>query len=42
MPTTTPRKTILIIGASRGLCCAMAAEYLSHGWHVVGTVRGGR
>ena len=39
MPTTLP-KTILLIGASRGLGYAMAAEYLEHGWNVVGTVRG--
>ena len=32
--------TILIIGASRGLGHAMAAEYLRRGWKVVGTVRG--
>jgi NAD(P)-dependent dehydrogenase (short-subunit alcohol dehydrogenase family) len=40
MSTTLPGKTILLIGASRGLGCAMAAEYLKHGWTVVGTVRG--
>jgi len=33
--------TILIIGASRGLGHAMAAEFLKQGWNVVGTVRGG-
>ena len=33
-------KTILIIGASRGLGLAIAAEYLTHGWNVIGTVRG--
>jgi NAD(P)-dependent dehydrogenase (short-subunit alcohol dehydrogenase family) len=33
-------KTILLIGASRGLGYAMAAEYLKRGWNVVGTVRG--
>jgi len=32
--------TILLIGASRGLGYAMAAELLKKGWHVVGTVRG--
>jgi len=41
MPTTPPNKNILLIGASRGLGHAMAAEYLRHGWNVVGTVRGG-
>ncbi len=35
-----PNKTILIVGASRGLGHAIAAEYLRHGWNVVGTVRG--
>ncbi len=35
-----PDKTILLIGASRGLGYAMAAEYLKHGWNVVATVRG--
>jgi NAD(P)-dependent dehydrogenase (short-subunit alcohol dehydrogenase family) len=33
--------TILIIGASRGLGHAMAAEFLKKGWSVIGTVRGG-
>ncbi|MBV8662940.1 MAG: SDR family oxidoreductase [Hyphomicrobiales bacterium] len=33
--------TILLIGASRGLGHAMAAEFLQKGWNVVGTVRGG-
>jgi NAD(P)-dependent dehydrogenase (short-subunit alcohol dehydrogenase family) len=37
---TNPTKTVLIIGASRGLGYAMAEEYLKQGWHVVGTVRG--
>lgn len=32
--------TILIIGASRGLGHAMAAEFLNQGWTVIGTVRG--
>jgi NAD(P)-dependent dehydrogenase (short-subunit alcohol dehydrogenase family) len=36
---TTP--TILIIGASRGLGHAMAAEFLKKGWNVAGTVRAG-
>jgi NAD(P)-dependent dehydrogenase (short-subunit alcohol dehydrogenase family) len=40
MPSPLPQKTILLIGASRGLGHAMAAEYLKHGWNVVGTVRG--
>lgn len=33
--------TILLIGASRGLGLAMAAEFLKKGWNVVGTVQGG-
>ena len=36
-----PVPTILIIGASRGLGHAMAAEFLGHGWNVIGTVRAG-
>ena len=32
--------TILLVGASRGLGFAMAAEFLAKGWNVVGTVRG--
>ncbi|CAG8922114.1 unnamed protein product [Penicillium salamii] len=32
--------TILLIGASRGLGHAMAAEFLERGWNVTGTVRG--
>ena len=38
--STSSDKTVLIIGASRGLGHAMAAEYLKRGWRVVGTVRG--
>lgn len=33
------RPVILIIGASRGLGLAMAAEFLRKGWNVAGTVR---
>ncbi|ALK34443.1 SDR family oxidoreductase [Burkholderia plantarii] len=33
--------TILLIGASRGLGHAMAAEFVEQGWQVVGTVRAG-
>jgi NAD(P)-dependent dehydrogenase (short-subunit alcohol dehydrogenase family) len=32
--------TILLVGASRGLGLAMAAEFLKKGWNVVGTVQG--
>jgi NAD(P)-dependent dehydrogenase (short-subunit alcohol dehydrogenase family) len=43
MPHTVkePAPTILLIGASRGLGLAMAAEFLKKGWNVVGTVRRG-
>lgn len=46
LPMSTPvisdsARTILLIGASRGLGHAMAAEFLKKGWNVVGTVRGG-
>lgn len=37
---TETTDTILIVGASRGLGHAMAAEFLARGWHVIGTVRG--
>ncbi len=40
MADLSPTKTLLIIGASRGLGYAMAEEYLKQGWAVVGTVRG--
>ncbi len=40
MPNSSSTKTVLIIGASRGLGYAMAEEYLKRGWSVVGTVRG--
>ena len=35
-----PHKTVLIVGASRGLGLGLAQEYLGRGWQVVGTVRG--
>ena len=44
MPTASLNDTpgtILLIGASRGLGHAMAAEFLKKGWRVVGTVRAG-
>ncbi len=34
------RKTLLLIGASRGLGLALAKEFEQRGWNVVGTVRG--
>lgn len=34
------RKSLLLIGASRGLGYAMAEEFLARGWDIVGTVRG--
>ncbi|MGX1976371.1 SDR family NAD(P)-dependent oxidoreductase [Streptomyces kronopolitis] len=39
---TDTRKTALIVGASRTLGLALAAEYLRRGWDVIGTVRGSR
>lgn len=38
--TATTAKHALIIGASRGLGCALVAEYLARGWQVTATVRG--
>ncbi|EZP72749.1 Short chain dehydrogenase family protein [Sphingomonas paucimobilis] len=32
-------QTVLLVGASRGLGYAMAAEFVTKGWHVTGTVR---
>jgi len=32
--------TVLLVGASRGLGHAMAAEFLKRGWNIIGTVRG--
>jgi NAD(P)-dependent dehydrogenase (short-subunit alcohol dehydrogenase family) len=39
MPDTSAQKTILLIGASRGLGFAMAEEYLRRDWRVIATVR---
>ena len=33
-------KTLLVIGASRGLGLAIVEQYLERGWHVIGTARG--
>jgi NAD(P)-dependent dehydrogenase (short-subunit alcohol dehydrogenase family) len=38
-PSSDNVPTILLIGASRGLGLAMAAEFLTRGWNVVGTVQ---
>jgi NAD(P)-dependent dehydrogenase (short-subunit alcohol dehydrogenase family) len=38
--TAVTGKSALIIGASRGLGHALAAEYLARGWQVTATVRG--
>jgi NAD(P)-dependent dehydrogenase (short-subunit alcohol dehydrogenase family) len=40
MPGVASNKSLLIIGASRGLGYAMVEEFLKRGWSVVGTVRG--
>jgi NAD(P)-dependent dehydrogenase (short-subunit alcohol dehydrogenase family) len=37
--SATPDRSILIVGASRGLGCSMAAEFAARGWRVLGTVR---
>lgn len=37
---TPMRKTLLLVGASRGLGYAMAEEFLKRDWNVMGTVRG--
>ncbi|MGH3165871.1 MAG: SDR family NAD(P)-dependent oxidoreductase [Trebonia sp.] len=42
MHDLTSGNTVLIIGASRGLGLAMAAEYVARGWAVTATVRGAR
>ena len=39
MQKTAPQKTVLLIGASRGLGFAMAEEYLQRGWRVIATAR---
>lgn len=39
MQTVSPQKTILLIGASRGLGLAMTEEYLKRGWRVIATGR---
>ena len=41
MPPPSSDKTLLLIGASRGLGFALAAEYLERGWRVVATERDG-
>jgi len=40
--TDSNRRAALIVGASRALGLALAAEYLRRGWDVIGTVRGSR
>jgi NAD(P)-dependent dehydrogenase (short-subunit alcohol dehydrogenase family) len=39
MPSLSSDKTLLLIGASRGLGFALAEEYLKRGWYVVATER---
>jgi NAD(P)-dependent dehydrogenase (short-subunit alcohol dehydrogenase family) len=41
MTSTSPNSSVLLIGASRGLGYAIAAEYIERGSHVVATVRDG-
>ena len=39
MQPASPQKTVLLIGASRGLGFAMVGEYLKRSWRVIATVR---
>jgi NAD(P)-dependent dehydrogenase (short-subunit alcohol dehydrogenase family) len=41
MQDLSPRKTVLLIGASRGLGFAMVEEYLKRGWRVIASGREG-
>jgi NAD(P)-dependent dehydrogenase (short-subunit alcohol dehydrogenase family) len=41
VPSSNTAGAVLIVGASRGLGLAMAAEFLGRGWSVLGTVREG-
>jgi NAD(P)-dependent dehydrogenase (short-subunit alcohol dehydrogenase family) len=41
MQDTSTQKTVLLIGASRGLGFAMVEEYLKRGWRVIATGREG-
>jgi len=41
MSSEAESKRILIVGASRGLGCAIAGEFMSLGWRVTGTTRAG-
>ena len=36
---TTPAKSLLVLGASRGLGLGLVQEYLQRGWNAVGTIR---
>jgi NAD(P)-dependent dehydrogenase (short-subunit alcohol dehydrogenase family) len=38
--TVANKRTILIVGASRGLGLALVEQFCSRDWHVIGTVRG--
>ena len=39
MTTTTQTKTVLVVGASRGLGLALTQEHLARGWRVIATAR---
>jgi NAD(P)-dependent dehydrogenase (short-subunit alcohol dehydrogenase family) len=41
MQDISPRKTVLLVGASRGLGFAMVEEHLKRGWRVIATGRDG-
>lgn len=40
MPAANAIRTVLIVGASRGLGLALVGEYLRLGWRVIATIRG--
>jgi NAD(P)-dependent dehydrogenase (short-subunit alcohol dehydrogenase family) len=39
MPASNTHRTVLIVGASRGLGLALVGEYLRLGWRVIATIR---
>lgn len=41
MQNSSPQKTVLLVGASRGLGFAMVEEFLKRGWRVIATGREG-
>ena len=39
-PVPLSQKSLLLVGASRGLGYAMTEEFFTRGWNAIGTVRG--